>query len=331
MKRFFAVFNARNIEFIKDKSSLVSTILMPLVLIVGFSIIFSSDNKSIYKVGVIGSDETPIEFFSTRHIKTIPFENKKNALNKLKHHQVDMVIKLDGENIYWVNSSSPDSYLLARILKGSGGGSFQRQLIEGEEIDYIDWLLPGILSFNIMFGCLFGVGFTIVRYRKSGYLRRLKATPLLPIEFLLAQMTSRLLLMLGVTAIILLVSTLIINFTMHGSYLLLFAVFFIGSICMISLSLIVAARVTAEELAGGLLNLSILPMMLLSGVWFSLEGSHPIIQYFSQILPLTHIVDAARAVMTEGANLADISNSLFILIGMSLIFLLIGTRIFRWE
>lgn len=331
MKRFLAVFTARNIEFIKDKSALVSTVFMPLVLIIGFAIIFSGGNKSLYKVGVVGSDDTPIEFLSTQYIQTIPFKSQATALNKLKYHQLDMVLKLDDENIYWINSSSPDSYLLARILRGSGGKFFKKKLISGEEIDYIDWVLPGILSFNIMFGCLFGVGFAIVRYRKSGYLKRLKATPLRPIEFLLAQMLSRLLLMLGVTAIILLLSALLIDYTMHGSYLLLFVAFLFGSICMISLSLIVAARVAGEELAGGLLNLAILPMMVLSGVWFSLEGSHPFIQYVAQILPLTHIVNASRAIMTEGAGLIEISNSLLILTGMSLLFLLIAARIFRWE
>ncbi|MDH5258458.1 MAG: ABC transporter permease, partial [Gammaproteobacteria bacterium] len=139
------------------------------------------------------------------------------------------------------------------------------------------------------------------------------------------------LLMMTITLIVLFGSALLINYTMHGSYLLLLLVFLLGSICMISLGLIVAARITSEELAGGLLNLATWPMMVLSGVWFSLEGTHPIMQQAAQILPLTHIVDASRAVMTEGAGLADIVGNLLVLCIMSIVFLFIGAKIFRWD
>jgi len=71
--------------------------------------------------------------------------------------------------------------------------------------------------------------------------------------------------------------------------------------------------------------------MILSGVWFSLEGAHPYIQKFAQLLPLTHIVDASRSVMTEGAGIADISGNLLVLAAMSIIFLLVGSRIFSWN
>jgi len=331
MKRFLAVLQARNLEFIRDRSALAWTIFMPFFLIIGFAVIFSGDDKTIYKVGIINHNNTNIEFISTKFVQPIPFENHENALDKLKHHQLDMVLTLKDNNAYWINSSSPNGYLLERILWGTGGKDFIKQTVEGEEIDYVDWVLPGILSFNIMFGCLFGVGYVIVRYRKSGFLKRLKATPVKSIEFLLAQMASRLLLMMIITLIVLFGSAALIDYTMHGSYLLLLLVFLIGSICMISLGLIVAARITSEELAGGLLNLATWPMMILSGVWFSLEGTHPFMQQAAQILPLTHIVDASRAVMTEGAGIADIFGNLLVLCIMSIIFLIIGAKIFRWD
>jgi len=336
MKRFFAVLRARNLEFIRDRSALAWTIFMPFFLIIGFAVIFSGDDKTVYKVGLINDNNSlndnnnRIEFIDTKYVQPIEFNEKDVALNKLKHHKLDMVLSLSDSN-YWINSSAPSGYLLERILWGTGGKSFNRGLVEGEEIDYVDWVLPGILSFNIMFGCLFGVGYVIVRYRKSGFLKRLKATPLKAVEFLLAQMASRLLLMMAITLIVLFGSAILVDYTMNGSYLLLLLVFLIGSICMISMGLIVAARITSEELAGGLLNLATWPMMILSGVWFSLEGTHPLMQQAAQILPLTHIVDASRAVMTEGAGITDISVNLLVLVIMSLVFLFIGAKIFRWD
>ena len=99
---------------------------------------------------------------------------------------------------------------------------------------------------------------------------------------------------------------------------------------MVSLGLLIAARVTSEELAGGLLNMISWPMMLLSGVWFSLEGAGPAVQKLAAVFPLTHVLDSARAVMLDGATISDIAPSLVILTLSSVVFLGLGARFFRW-
>jgi len=334
MKRFLAVLQARNIEFLRDRSALAWTFIMPFLLIIGFAVIFSDDDKTLYKVAYLGDVESKAEgiaFYSTNHVQMIAYEDERKALDKLVHHQIDMVIKEGVIPRYWVNSSSPSGYMLERILWGSGGKEFTKQTVEGEEIRYVDWVVPGILSFNIMMGCLFGVGYVIVRYRKSGFLKRLKATPLSALEFLMAQMASRLILMMVITVIVYVGCDLFLDFNMQGSYVLLFITALLGAICMISLGLMVAAKISSEELAGGLLNLLTWPMMILSGVWFSLEGTHSFVQYAAQILPLTHLVDSARAIMLEGAGITDVAYNLLVLLIMSIVFLLVGAKVFRWE
>jgi ABC-type multidrug transport system permease subunit len=170
-----------------------------------------------------------------------------------------------------------------------------------------------------------------VRYRKNGFLKRLKATPLNPFEFLLAQMCSRLLLIQTITTVVYAGCNYFIHFQMRGSYVNLFLISLLGSICLISIGLLVSARLSSEELASGILNLITWPMMLLSGVWFSLEGTNPVVQKIAQFLPLTHLVDGARAIMTEGAGLMDIAPHLAVLTLMTVVFLSIGSFIFRWE
>jgi len=100
---------------------------------------------------------------------------------------------------------------------------------------------------------------------------------------------------------------------------------------MISLGLIIAARITSEETAGGLLNLFSWPMMFFSGVWFSLEGAAPVMQSIAEIFPLTHVTAAARAVMIDGAELVDISYHLIVLTVQSVVFLLFGAWFFKWD
>jgi len=240
----------------------------------------------------------------------------------------------------WINDESPKGYVLERMLRGADAGStFGKQTVSGRIIRYVDWVMPGVLAMNMMFSCLFGVGYVIVRYRKNGMLKRLKATPLRPLEFLSAQIASRLLLILVSTALVFVGTDRVIGFPMFGSYLDLFVVFAIGAISLISFGLLVAARTTSEELAAGLLNVLSWPMTFLSGVWFSLEGVHPFLQKAAQLAPLTHIIDAplthiidaARSIMLDGAGLMDVSGHLLALAAMSVGAMAIGVWLFRWE
>ena len=162
-------------------------------------------------------------------------------------------------------------------------------------------------------------------------LKRLKATPLTAFEFLAAQIVSRLWLIIALIVLVYWSTDLLVGFRMYGNYFVLLLVFVLGAICLISLGLVVAARISSEELANGLLNLISWPMLLLSGVWFSLEGLHPLIQKIALMLPLTHVTEAARAVMLDGAELMEIGGHLLALISMTAVFLIVGTYSFCWE
>ena len=335
LKHFFAVLVARNTEFFRDRAALAWNILFPVLIVAGFSFAFSGDPVNFYKVGVYGEQSTETNqknrFFSTEYIQFIPIAELKPAITQVERHQLDMLFNPD-QNRYWINEASPKGYLLERILHGSDiQGNYIRQSVTGKAIRYVDWLIPGVLAMNMMFSALFGIGYVIVRYRKNGVLKRLKATPLSALEFLTAQIVSRLWLIMVITAFVFMATNLFVDFAMFGSWFDLFIVFTLGTISMISLGLLIAARLSSEELAGGLLNLISWPMIFLSGVWFSLEGSPPIIKQLAQLLPLTHLIDGARAIMIDGASLIDIAPQLLILVIMSIVFIAIGAAAFRWE
>ena len=133
------------------------------------------------------------------------------------------------------------------------------------------------------------------------------------------------------TVVVFTVCDVFIDFFMRGSYITLFVVFATGALTLISLGLVIAARIKSEELSDGLLNLIAWPMMLLSGVWFSLEGVNPMAQKLSQIFPLTHMISAARAIMNDGAGLLDVYPQLLILLAMAAVFFVIGSLSFRWD
>jgi ABC-type multidrug transport system permease subunit len=337
LQRFLALLSARNKEFLRDRSSTSWNILMPILIVAGFAITFNSDFSDQYKVGIftdtaVANKESAgiNNFLQTKYIEFIHIQDLERAILKVQRHQLDMLINTRTQK-YWINDQSPKGYLVEKILLANHKLTLSKQIVSGKEIRYVDWVIPGILSMNMMFSALFGVGYVIVRYRKNGMLKRLKATPVTALEYLSVQIVSRLLLIMAITIFVFYGTNFFIGYAMHGSHLSLFLVFALGAVSMISLSLIIAARITSEETAGGLLNLISWPMMFLSGVWFSLEGTNPVVQNIAEFFPLTHVTAAARSIMIDGAGLLDNAYHLIILLVQSIIFLFIGAWAFRWE
>jgi len=336
-KRFFAVFKARNIEFFRDKSSLSWNLIFPILLLVGFSFIFSGDGQSVYKVGIVNHSEVDdIElinkyksFKDVRFIDYINYDNIETAKNKLSHHTIDLVIEPTSSQ-FWVNNESTKSYLVEKIFSQQLT-SYIRLETTGKKIRYVDWVLPGILGMNIMFSCLFGVGYVIVRYRKNSVLKRLKATPLSSFEFVSAQLLSRLFIVMCMSAVVYIGCNFLFDFFMLGRYFDLIIIGMLGAFSLLSLGLLVASRSKSEELIGGLLNLTSWPIMMLSGVWFSLEGAPSALKTFADFLPLTHLVAGAREIIIEGATLSDISYHVGSLMIMSILFLSLGSYFFSWN
>ncbi|NQU65454.1 MAG: ABC transporter permease, partial [SAR324 cluster bacterium] len=261
-KRLWAIFKARNHEFFRDRAAFGWNFIFPFLIIGGFIIMFGGDTRNEYKVGVfpaksegfvVEAADIPLPFKETRYLHFIGFETQQEAVKKLMHHKIDFLVKAGSlKNEYWVSETSPKGYIVEQLFKKSLIPESQlpeakRQKIQGFQIRYVDWLFPGILAMNMMFSALYGVGFTVVRYRKNGVLKRLKATPLSSFEYLSAQMLSRIFLLMFTTIIVWTGCDLVFSFKNIGSYLDIFIIFFVGSLSLTSLGLVIASRGTSEE------------------------------------------------------------------------------------
>lgn len=340
--RIWSLFMARNREFYRDRSGLGWSILFPFLVIGGFALMFNEPATGIYKVGLIGEGAPASDSLADRlavfqqspYVDLIAMPEVATAIDKLRHHSLDMVLDARTGD-YWVSETSPGSYMVERLLLSDPGEGahpdLRKKVVTGREVPYVEWLFPGVLGMNMMFSGLYGVGYVVVRYRKNGVLKRLSATPMRAAEFLVSQILSRIVAMLITTAIVYIGCSQLFGFACRGSYLLLLLVFVLGAFSMIALGLLMAARISSEELAGGLLNILSWPMMFLSGVWFSLEGAKPWVKALAQTFPLTHLIDAARLIINDGAGFADIRLHLTVLLSMSLTFLALGSLFFEWK
>jgi len=157
MQRIWATFYARCLEYVRDRSALGWNFILPVALVFGLAFVFSGEGKPLFKVGVIAdnvsADAAPNAalhpFLQTQHIDfySVPATTVEASVRKVGRHQTDMLLDLRaGQQHYWINSDSQNGYVLEKLLQSSGGTTLAKQSVQGEEIRYVDWVVPGILG-----------------------------------------------------------------------------------------------------------------------------------------------------------------------------------------
>jgi ABC-type multidrug transport system permease subunit len=196
---------------------------------------------------------------------------------------------------------------------------------------YIDWLIPGLIGMNIMSTGMWGIGFAIVQARLRKLLKRLAASPMRRSDYLLAQMLARLGFLGPEVAVPLLFGALVLGMPIRGSIVSIAVVCIWGAMTFTGLGLLAASRPKTLEAISGVLNLTMLPMWVVCGVFFSSSNFPPAVQPVIQGLPLTALNDSLRAVILEGATLSQIGSELAILGAWALTSFVLALRLFRWR
>jgi len=196
---------------------------------------------------------------------------------------------------------------------------------------YIDFLLPGMMGMGLMGGGMWGVGFVVVDMRVRKLLKRFLATPMRRSDFLIAIILSRLVFTLADILILLLFGYLAFGIRNQGSYLNLTAVVLLGGAAFAGIGLLVASRVQTIETVSGLMNLVMLPMWILSGVFFSSERFPEAVQPMINLLPLTALNQGLRGIMLEGKSLAALWPQLALLAAYASVTFTVALRVFRWR
>jgi hypothetical protein len=196
---------------------------------------------------------------------------------------------------------------------------------------YIDFLIPGLIGLNTMGGGLWGIGFFLVNMRIGKLLKRFAATPMPRQDFLLALLGSRLTFLLPDVTVLLLLGRLVFGMPIRGSLLTLAVVVVVGALAFAGIGLLVASRAETTETVSGLMNAVMIPMWLLSGVFFSSERYPAAMQPLIQALPLTQLTSGLRAVILEGVGLESLVPHLLILSAWAIGTFWVALRIFRWS
>ena len=195
---------------------------------------------------------------------------------------------------------------------------------------YIDLLIPGLIGMNIMSGSMWGIGWIVVNMRVRKLLKRLMATPMRRRDLLLSQCLARLLALPLEVATIVVFGRLAFHVALAGSLIALGVVAVTGALSFSAIAVLVASRAENTQTVSGLMNVVMMPMFVLSGVFFSSAHFPELMQPLISILPLTALNDALRAVMVDGASLLGVARPLAVLAGWGIACFAVGVRIFRW-
>lgn len=329
-------------EFLRRKDAIFWTYGFPLVMLLALGFAFRDRPPEPLVIEVIGPRAAEVEAQIAQNSKDLVVKHFDDELwqKRLQSGRVSAVIETgekDSDFKIWDEERREESRVArfaiesALLKKQNSEVRFEIEQLSAQGSRYIDFLVPGILSMNLMSGGLWGVGFGIVDMRVRKLLKRLMATPMSKNYFLLSLMFVRLMFGVCEQAAILMFGLFVFNVHCQGSYLDLVIVLLVGGMSFVGIGLLVASRAQTIEAVSGLMNLTMIPMWILGGIFFSNERFPEMIQPIIQILPIVPVVNSIRAVMLDGTSIVHLTTPLAIMAAWGIGSFLIAAKIFRWK
>jgi ABC-type multidrug transport system permease subunit len=328
-------------SFLREPEALFWTFGFPLLMAVGLGVAFRGEGTAAARISIergsvgerfLGALQASPEI--TPRLLT-PAE----AERALRQGEVALVVSgADGLTYRYdpARSESQAARLLTdRTVQAAAGGTQPVRVTEDRErvpgARYIDWVIPGLIGLNLLSTGMWGLGFNIVQMRQKKQLKRLIATPMRRRDFLLSQVLARLVFILLEVPPLVLFAWLAFGVRVEGSLLALSGIVLLGAIAFSGLGLLSAARARTIEGVSGILNLVMLPMFVLSGVFFAASRYPDAMQPFIQALPLTALNDALREVYSGATSLAGLGTEMLILLAWTVGSFVLALRAFRWQ
>jgi ABC-type multidrug transport system permease subunit len=321
-------------EYAREPESLFWVFAFPVLMALALGIAFRSPSNPPVRVGVTASPALAPVRASLERLRG--FEVRVDAA--LRDGVVHLVVVGWSPPVYRYDPTRAESRLARLAVEDAlqrAGGRADRWTAADQQVitpgsRYIDWLVPGLLGMNIMSTSLWGIAFSVVTTRTRKLLKRLVATPMRRRDFLLSQILGRLVFLAFEVAVLVCFAWLAFDVRIRGAIVLVAGLSLLGAISSAGLALLVASRAKTVEAVSGLLNVVMLPMWILSGVFFSTANFPEAMQPLIKALPLTALNDALRAVMLEGATAGALALDAGILTVWMVASFGLALRWFRW-
>lgn len=353
-------------DFYREPSVIFWSLLFPILMAWGLGIAFNKKAEMTKTVALVIEQGTIDNF--KNHCKNVNFEEKTDSITRSLYYTIPYGVENTGVTIFRIkpvdwkqaelmvkrgsvsliitskedsleyhfdkfNSEGQLAYLqLTSLFNGYNPNTQQSEIKPMTEkgTRYIDFLIPGLLAMNVMMSTMWGVGYTIIEARTKKLLRRMVATPMPKWEYISSLIVARVLLCFVEAAIVFTFAHFYFDIVIEGSVLAFIALFFSGIICFSGIAVIIASRTSKTQVGNGLINLIVMPMMLLSGIYFSYHNFPDAVITMIQALPLTMLADGVKAIFNESAGFAEVWKYIIALNAIGLITFFVGLKIYKW-
>jgi ABC-type multidrug transport system permease subunit len=264
----------------------------------------------------------------------------EDAIKLLKRGTMNVLIAATADTVEYhfdpMNSDAELTYLKLSSVISYGE---VHESVPGSEIRpltttgtrYIDFLVPGLITMGVMMSCMWGISYGIIEKRSKKLLRRLVATPMRKSHFLVAMITVRMLMNIIESLTLLIFAIIVFKMRIQGDIVSLILVYMAGNVAFAGVAVFVSSHTSSTEVGNGLINAIVMPMMVLSGIFFSYQNFPDWSHGFIQALPLTMMTDNFRSIINEGSGIFNVFIPIVILVTIGVVFFSAGLKIFKWH
>jgi ABC-type multidrug transport system permease subunit len=361
--QLFQLIRCRFFYFIREPEVLFWGIIFPVLISIGLGLAFSTKNETKFNIMTVGQNfrelDSLLSVYGQKNVKNgkeiiswkvddITLGNTEfnfipkswdEAIIALKRGESDIIISDSVENILYhfdpYNAQAQLAHLkLSELLKNPTNINIDQQYIAPltlKGVRYIDFFIPGLIAFGLMSSILWGISYTIIECRSQKLLRRMIATPMKKSNFLIALMFVRTVMNIIEALILILFAWLIFDISIQGNIAAFAVLFIAGNIAFTGIAVLVSCRTSKTEAGTGLINLVQMPMMLLTGIFFSYHNFPEWSIVAIKLLPLTALADGFRSIFNEGAGWLEIIIPTSALSILGLVCFIVGMKLFKWQ
>lgn len=346
MSAFTSLSSAALKGFFRDKVALFFSFAFPLMFIVIFGLIFSGSGAEKIELGVTGGGPVLAALESTGAFELKKFDSFQEAFALVKEGELPAVVAAEG-NTVTIRYAASDQTAAATVrgivegtvndlnLRSTGVDAIfevRAQQVEDSSLKPIQFIVPGMMSWGVALGAVFGSAFTLVTWRKKQVLRRIRSAPANIFVVLGARLVATLLIGIVQAVVFIGVGTLpLFGLKLSGRWWLAIPILLLGIVAFFAIGLLIGSFCKTEEAASGVANAVIVPMAFLSGVFFPLDGAPSWMVAVSDFMPLKHMNEGMSDFMVRGEGPGSLVAPSLILAGFTVVTLLVAARFFKWE
>lgn len=343
--------------YFRNRGAVFFTLVMPLAFLAVFGFLARSNNSSI-KVDLTNKSDSELSRSFVASVKsveafTVNEVSEDDANTNLSKGKVDLQVIVSedfglagsqSKIITHYNAAKPQNGQVANLIVSQVVSGLNSQIsnvppvitvdssgVQTKNLNYFDFILPGIMAMTIMQLGIFGVAFAFVSLKASGALRRIQATPVHPRNFIIAQAITRSIITIMTIAILLVLGIKFFDFHMLGSYWEFALVTIIGIVIFLGFGFGIAGWAKDENQVAPLANIVQLPMLFLSGIFFPRDSFPTWLKTITDFFPLTYLSDVMHQIANEGATLLQVRGEIIGMLIWGVVIFVLAINLFRWE